>query len=307
MHRNTLTSFSRVAVAAAAAAAIPALAGAEQIFGLTTQNSIVVIDSDNSSVAVDGGFVSGLDGGEFLLDIDYRPGTGDVYAISSADNVYIIDQNDFSASLVGNFAPPSLRGTSFAFDFNNAFDGGSGDPDDVGRFARIISNTDDNVVIDGDTGLYLGGPKTDAFYAAGDVNEGADPNVVGIAYTNAVPGADSTQQFGIDLNTGALVTVANNAGTLETVGSLGLSAQSTFTNEAALDISGATGTAFAVLEPAGGVSELYVVDLDSGAASSVGLFDGNDTIRSLTVVPVPEPTSLALLGVAGLGLVRRRR
>ena len=278
-------------------------ASAEIIYGLTTQNSIVVIDSDNPTRSIDGGFVRGLEAGEVLVDIDYRAGTDEIYALGSFDNVYTLDQDTFNVDLVGNFAPPSLRGTSFAFDFNNAFAGGVDNPSatDIGRFARIISDTDTNRVIDGDTGQYLGTPdKTDVFYAAGDVNEGADPDIVGIAYTNAIPQAGSTQQYGIDRNTGALVTVANNAGTLETVGSLGLVG---FTNEAALDIAGTNDFGFAVLQ-SGPNSLLYTVDLATGAASEVGVFASGDLIRSLTAVP--EPTSLALLSVGALALGRRR-
>ncbi|MEL7238024.1 MAG: DUF4394 domain-containing protein, partial [Planctomycetota bacterium] len=203
----------KLAIAAAAVAVATAAhtASAQLIYGLTTQNSITVIDAANPSSTLDGGFISGLAANETLLDIDFRPGTGEVYGIGSFDNVYISDQTTFDATLVGSFAPPSLNGTSFAFDFNNAFDGGSGDPADIGRFARIIGDTNSNVVIDGDTGQFLGGPKTDVFYPTGDVNEGVDPNIVGIAYTNAFPLAPDTVQFGIDQATGDLVTVANNA------------------------------------------------------------------------------------------------
>ena len=280
---------------------------AETIFGLTTTNSISVIDSTAASTVQNSGAVTGLAAGENLIDIDYRPGADQIYGLSSFDNVYTIDRQTFGVSLVGNFAPPSLVGNSFAFDFNNAFDGGSGDPADIGRFARIISDTDNNRVIDGNTGQYLGAPdKTAVFYEAGDVNEGADPNVVGIAYTNAVPNAASTQQYGIDRATASLVTVANNAGTLETVGTLGVNS---ITDEAAFDIS-AAGTAFAVLQT-GATSELFTIDLGSGSATSLGDFGDGSLIRSLTAAPaataVPEPGSFALLGLGAVAYMRRKR
>ena len=282
-------------------------ANAEIIFGVTDTNAITVIDSTLPTVTVAGGAVNNLAAGEQLVDIDYRPGVDQIYGLGSLDNVYTIDRQTFDATLVGNFAPPSLDGTSFAFDFNNAFDGGSGDPADIGRFARIISDTNVNRVIDGNTGQYLGTPnKTDVFYDAGDVNENVDPNIVGIAYTNAVPGAASTQQFGIDRATGSLVTVANNDGTLNTVGLLGFNSD---TDNAAFDISG-SGTAFAVME-IGGISNLYTVDLGTGAATDLGAFGSGSAIRSLTAAPitaVPEPGSMAMLAIGGLGVyVRRRR
>ncbi len=301
MRRNSMKTQILLAATAAAIASMPA--SADIIYGLTTQNSIAVIDSAMPSDSIDGGFVMGLGQNENLLEIDYRPGTGELYAISSQDNVYTIDLNSFEANLVGNFTPPSLRGTSYAFDFNNAFDGGSGLAADIGRFARIISDTDNNRVIDGDTGQYLGTPeKTPVFYPAGDPSFGVNPNIVGIGYTNAFPGAQSTQQYGIDRATGNLVTVANNAGTLNTVGSLGVTG---FTNEAELDISG-DNVAFAVLQN-GPSSVLYTVDLGTGAATPLGDFASGDLIRSLAVVPVPEPTTAAVLGLGALGMLRRRR
>jgi hypothetical protein len=272
----------------------------ETVVGLTTQNGIEIINSDDPTVSLDGGFIGGLAPGEILLGIDYRPATGQVYAFGNRDNVYTIDLADFDATLVGNFAPPRLRGNSFGFDFNPAFRGG--------EFARIVSNTDQNRVISGNTGQYLPPvEKTPVFYASGDPNEGVNPNIAALAYTNSVPGAMSTQQYGIDASLGVLTTVANNAGTLETVGSLGVSP---LTNELGLDISGPTGIAYANLQT-GPNSQLFTIDLSTGSASLIGTIASGDLIRDITILPpaaIPEPGSAALLAfAASVGLLRRRR
>ena len=281
----------------AAAAALSLTAGqasAELIYGLTTQNSITVFDSAAPSASLDGGKIRGIEAGESLVAIDFRPATGQVYAVGDFDNIYTIDQSSFAATLVGNFAPPSLRGTSFAFDFNPAFMGG--------EFARIISDTDNNRVVSGDTGQYLAPvEKTPVFYAAGDPNQGQNPNIAAIAYSNNVAMATSTQQYGIDATLGVLTTVANNAGTLQTIGSLGVAGLS---NELGLDISGGTGIAYANLQN-GPNSGLYTINLATGTATLVGQITSGDLIRDITVVP--EPTTAALVLITGsLALVRRR-
>ena len=289
--RNALT----ITAAACSTLIAGAQASAEPIYGLTTQNSITVFDSAAPSVSLDGGKVRGIAAGEALVAIDFRPATGDVYVLGDFDNLYTIDQSTFQATLVGNFAPPSLRGTSFAFDFNPAFM--------QGEFARIISDTDNNRVVSGDTGQYLGTPeKTPVFYAAGDPNNGQNPNIAGIAYSNNVANATSTQQFGIDASLSVLTTVANNAGTLNTIGSLGVTP---LTNELGLDISGATGIAYANLQT-GPNSGLYTINLATGAATFTGVITSGEIIRDITVIP--EPTTAALLLVTGsLALVRRRK
>ena len=280
-------------------ASVP-LVGQETVIGLTTQNGIEIFDSGAPNISLDGGFVGGdLVAGEILLGIDYRPATGQVYAVGNQDNLYTIDLDTFDATLVGDgFGPPRLRGNSFGFDFNPAFMNGA--------FARIISNTDQNRVLGGDTGEYLlPADRTPVFYAAGDANEGQNPNIAAIAYDGNVAGSTATQQFGIDATLGVLTTVANNAGTLNTIGSLGISG---LTNELGLDISGATGIAYANLQ-FGPNSQLATIDLSSGAASLIGTIASGDLIRDITIVPsaIPEPGSAALLALAGLTCFTRRR
>ena len=76
----------------------------------------------------------------------------------------------------------------------------------------------------------------DLQYAATDPHAGANPNVVGSAYTNSFNGSRATVLYDIDSNLDIL-TIQNppNAGTLYTVGSLGVDT----TDNVGFDVSGA--------------------------------------------------------------------
>lgn len=279
-----------------------ALAGAHQanaarIFGLTTSNEIKVFDSASPSAILSSGSVSGLNAGDRLVALDYQAASGNLLMLGSQSTVYKLNSlsgSSFVATLL-NVLDPFVPGNDFGFDFNPAFMSGA--------FARIITNENDNRVINGTSGQYLDPvEKTDVFYGAGDANEGIDPNIVGIAYDNNVAGATSTQQFGIDSSLGILTTVANNAGSLATIGSLGIGGP--ISSELGFDIA-ASGEAFASIN-----SDLYQINLGSGVASLIGSIGGAATIRDISAVPQQVPdtgTTAGLLGLVLLGLVGARR
>ena len=254
--------------------------------------TIATINSDAPGVLQGASLVSGLADGESLLGIDYRPLTGELYGLGSAGALYIIDSSTGTASLVGAGFETPLNGGSFGFDFNPMIDR-----------IRIVSDGNQNLVANPDTGAANVATTTSVFYVDGDVNAGADPNVVHHAYSGNVANSSATQLFAIDTNLNTLVTQANNAGELETVGSLGVDAFAF----GGFDISD-TGEAFAIMGPlVPDTSTLFAINLMTGEAISLGSIGMTITGMSIAPSAIPVPAAFWMFGSALSVLALRRR
>lgn len=199
------------------------------------------------------GPIRGLQPGEALFGIDFRPSTGQLYGIGTHSRLYAIDPTTAVASQIGAPLNPLLLGREFGIDFNPTVDR-----------LRITSDLDQNLRVHPDTGAVVATDGSLA-YAAGDIHFGGDPGVTASAYTNNLPGATSTLLFGIDTERDVLVSqVPPNSGTLNTIGSLGRDVIGT----AGFDIA-SNGEAYAALTDASGC-HLHRVDLATGALTMVG-------------------------------------
>jgi hypothetical protein len=193
--------------------------------------------------------ITGLQAGETILGLDFRPANAQLYALGSTSRIYTINASSGAAAVVGT-APftPALSGTSFGFDFNPTVDR-----------IRIVSNTGQNLRLNPETGALA---ATD-----GSLNPGT-PSVSAAAYTNNFAGATTTSLFVIDANTDKLyLQNPPNNGTLVEVGSLGINVE--LAN--GFDIGSTSNTAYALLT-VGAVTKLYSINLASGAATSVADF-----------------------------------
>jgi hypothetical protein len=244
--KKTILSLSVCALAFAMSAQ------AEPIVALTSDNRLITFDSATPGTAIETVTITGLGTGENLVGIDYRPATGTLYGLSTASRVYAINSDTGVATAIGAAGAFTLNGTSFGFDFNPV-------PDRI----RVTSDTDQNLRLNPNDGTLTANDGT-LQYAGTDANAAQNPNIVGSAYTNSFAGAQATVLYDIDSNLDIL-TIQNppNNGTLVTVGSLGVDTS----DRVGFDISGTTGVAYASLT-VGGVSQLYTINLLSGAATA---------------------------------------
>jgi hypothetical protein len=272
-----------------ALAGVVAMAQAEGIVGLTLNNELVRFDSASPNATFGTVAVSGLQSGERLLGIDFRPATGQLFGLGSSSRLYTLDVVSGVATQVGTGQFSTLlSANTYGFDFNPTVDR-----------IRVVGSNGQNLRLNPITGG-IAAVDTNAAYAAGDVNAGVSPMVVGSAYTNNVNGATSTTLYNIDLATGALVTqVPPNNGTLNTVGAIGVS----FDADSGFVISSQTGVAFASLN-AGGFTRLYTINLATGAATLVGTVGAGLSDISIFI---PSAPSVAALGLGGVVALRRRR
>ena len=267
---------------------------------LSTQ--LVRIDSATPGTILGSVGLTGFPGSDnFLFGIDFRPADGLLYGRSGDGGVNgtTVQINTTTGAMTAIGGPTANGGGSFyGFDFNPVADR-----------IRFVSNADTNRRFNPNDGAVL--VDVDLAYAAADANFGANPGVTQVAYTNNVPGALSTTLYGIDFTTDTLVTIIPpNNGTLITVGSLGVNVP----NFGGFDISGATGTAYAVFL-VNNISGLYTINLATGGATFLGAIgDGSLAYEGLSVQPtaqtgVPEPSSFALIGLGTLMLaaLRNRR
>lgn len=163
-------------------------------------NTLDKYSTSDAETVMSSAMISGLQSGESLLGIDFRPKNGQLYGLGSHSRVYIIDPTTGEATLAFSLTV-SLSGTSFGFDFNPAVDR-----------LRIISNTGQNlrVVPDGIMGVVAGTTFVD-----GNINPmGASVN--GVAYdNNDNDPATGTELYALDVNVDLLYEInPPNAGTL---------------------------------------------------------------------------------------------
>lgn len=256
-----------VTVATGALLAVPLSAASAterhglDVVGLVDGITLVDFETDDTDHhgATD---VTGLDGDDSLVGIDYRVQDGALYGVGNAGGVYMID-HDGAATKIAQLSI-ALDGELFGVDFNPA-----------ANALRVVSDTGQNLrqpfAMPGaptvaDTALTnpAVAPATGTVPAVG---------VTAAAYTNNDTAAGTaTTLFDID-TTADRVAIQSpaNAGTLAPTGGLGLDAGP----DAGFDIhTSADGNrAFATLE-VGGARGLYEVDLLTGAAEHLGALDG---------------------------------
>jgi hypothetical protein len=282
--------------AACAMASSPQAAHAERVFGIAEvgdglAQQLVTWDTMSPGNITSQNTITGLSPGASLLGIDFRPATFELWGLGSDAQLYTIDKDTGAASAFGGPLDPAPEGDRFGFDFNPVIDR-----------IRIVSNTNQNLVANPENGE-IQAVATPVFYADGDVNEGADPDVTAQAYSNNFDGAEETTQFAVDNTTRSLVIQQTNDGILNTVGAIGADVEWV----EALDISRFTGMAYAVGYMADDpFARFYEVNLDTGAFSDLGRIGEGWNISGMAVEVIPTPAA-AGLGVALLGLLGLRR
>ena len=207
-----------------------------------------------------------------LRAIAFRPVTGQLLGFADG-MIYEVDPMSGELTDLGaTFMDDAMIGEgAVAFDFNNQIDAvravgadgynlvyfpeGFGDNDDRANSVRRF---------------------TDAFYVEGDMSANAEPEIFANAYTNAIAGetASATAQYAIDARANALVTLANNAGELASVGYLTLDGETVdVTDWGGFDIVSpeeGTDMAYALLQIDGeDMAGLYSVDLETGALTEL--------------------------------------
>jgi Domain of unknown function (DUF4394) len=214
--------------------------------------------------------ITGLPGGVVLEGIDFRPATGDLYALGSDKVVYRVNPQTAIAVAEGpafETAATALAGDRIGFDFNPTVDK-----------IRVTSDADDNLRLDPDPGSLL---ATDTKLTPAEVS------VVGSAYTNSSFEAfanrpATTMLFAIDVASSPdRIWLQNpaNAGTLVMPRSLGIDLRS----DLGFDIAGADDIGYLAGTRTGrSGAELYRVDITTGETRRLGrIGGGNVTITGL--------------------------
>ncbi len=258
------------AIAVAALILMPAVTQAEEIWVVTTGNYLINFDSATPATTTTR-LVTGLNSpAEQIVGIDVRPAPplGRLYALTNVGQLYRFDNPPSGVATPVGPGGIALTGTEFGFDFNPVVDR-----------IRVVGNAEQNLRLHPDTGVLVLADGTIA-YAAADANAGANPAATGAAYTNTFTGAVSTVLYDIDSDLDILTTQnPPNAGTLNTIGPLGVNVSAIN----GFDVSGSSGIAYAAFNDGAPPSTLYTININTGAATGVGIIGCNEPVRGLSV------------------------
>jgi Domain of unknown function (DUF4394)/FG-GAP-like repeat len=233
-------------------------ASAVTIYGVSSSNQLIRFDSATPGTTTTVGVITGLQTGESIVGMDFRPATGQLYALGSTNRLYIINKNT-AVVLASNALSSAITGTEFGVDFNPMADR-----------LRVVSNTGQNLSVN---------PNNYTVTAQTPLNPGT-PNVTAAAYNNNVSGTTATTLYVIDTNSDTLFRQDPPAsGTLTSVGLLGINAN----DVNGFDITPTSNIAYAALT-VGAATNLYTINLTSGASTLIGAIGtGTTPLRGLAI------------------------
>jgi hypothetical protein len=265
----------------------------QTIFGVTTSNSLISFERANPATVYSNVLITGLQPGEQILGIDFRPSNGLLYGLGNSSRLYTIDTTTGVATQVGSGPFPPLSGPDFGFDF-----------DPVADQIRIAGGAShQNFRLDPNTGVVVLSDTTPA-YSGSDPNAAATPNVNGLAYSNNAAGATSTTLYGIDSVLDTLVRVGSpggtptspNSGQLSTIGALGFNTGP----NTSFDIAPGSDTGLAVLtQQSAPFSFLYTINLTTGGATLVNNFNNAPFIGGQTLFQAVRAMAVKTSGNIG--------
>lgn len=323
----TPTSLASVNLVTGALSGITAITGGASARGLAVQSpasmAVIALSADGTQLirfaaATPGlttfasppppampNVITGVTAGESLVGIDFRPATGQLFAlgVNAAMNngtIYRLDPQTGVATVavagtVGSIAfvdasnnavdLPDPATAGYGFDFNPVVDR-----------IRVTTSTGLNFRIDQTTGLPLDGNAATGVNPDGGINNGVTiTGASGSAYTNSVAGTAFTTLYALS-EAGSQLTIQNqpNAGTQTLPLTVRLNGSPlVFTNVNGFDIPSdvraplsnaavTSGSGFAALK-VGATTQLYRIDLVTGAATNLGTIGAGADLRGLAV------------------------
>lgn len=196
--------------------------------------------------------VTGIQPGETLLGIDMRPTNGQLYGLGSTSRLYLLNPWTGAATPIGPAFDP-LVGTRFAVDF--------------GPGTLVVqSDAGQGLLIHADTASVITGPPI------------PPGSIVAGAFGGNTESAVLRPFYTIDSSTDVLQRDIMFEGV---VGPLGVDTS----GDVGFDISPLDDVGFAALS-VGGVSSLYTIDLQTGAARLIGSIGTGAAVDGLTAMPL---------------------
>lgn len=244
---NRLNILAASIIAATGLSAVSA--SADTLLGLVGNNGLVHLDPTSGKAT------KNLTIDKAVWGIDVRPADGMLYGVTADGAIVTIDPATGKTTEKSKLSETLKDGVTATIDFNPAADR-----------LRIMANDGTSLRVNVDDGKVTvdGSHK----FKDGDSMAGKTPKVVAGAYTNSKNGAkaEKTQLFNIDASGSLVLQDPPNDGTLNTVGSIGM----TPSGPVAFNIVASGDKNDAWLAHGG---TLYSIDLKSGAAKEAVKLD----------------------------------
>ena len=246
------------------------------VYGLTPDNHLVSFKATTPGTLDSDVAISGLAAGENVVGIDFRPSDGQLYALTSAGHIFVVDVATGAVSGMITLTPnaadvtapvfTALSGTHFGIDFSSATnDGTLHVQSDTGQNLRV-NLTDGTVIADGNATV-----------------SGTPAQLFATALSNPYAGATTNTSYALDAASNSLVRQSSVSGAQTLMGALTVGGTpTTFMSVGGFDIAGGeNGLPLVALQPTGAAqSTLYRINLGNGALTMVGAIGSSTTVIS---------------------------